>query len=68
VSDSLQSSRSRKPTVTPRVTLFNNPVRRGGGRRGAEPNDWKWCFGVSVFGVANGVLALPRAIASGEPA
>jgi NAD(P)-dependent dehydrogenase (short-subunit alcohol dehydrogenase family) len=32
------------------------------------PNDWRWVFGVNVFGVANGVIAfVPRMIASGEP-
>ncbi|MDT3444224.1 MULTISPECIES: SDR family NAD(P)-dependent oxidoreductase [unclassified Pseudofrankia] len=32
------------------------------------PNDWRWTFGVNVYGVANGVRAfLPRMIASGEP-
>jgi NAD(P)-dependent dehydrogenase (short-subunit alcohol dehydrogenase family) len=51
--------------------LFNNAgVTSGGGGVPweQEPNDWKWCFGVNVFGVANGVLAfVPRMIASGEP-
>jgi NAD(P)-dependent dehydrogenase (short-subunit alcohol dehydrogenase family) len=51
--------------------LFNNAgVTSGGGGLPweQEPNDWKWCFGVNVFGVANGVLAfVPRMIASGEP-
>jgi NAD(P)-dependent dehydrogenase (short-subunit alcohol dehydrogenase family) len=32
------------------------------------PNDWRWTFGVNVYGVANGIRAfLPRMIASGEP-
>jgi len=32
-----------------------------------EANDWKWCFAVNVFGVANCTLAfVPRMIASGE--
>jgi NAD(P)-dependent dehydrogenase (short-subunit alcohol dehydrogenase family) len=32
------------------------------------PNDWRWTFGVNVFGVANGVMAfVPRMIESGEP-
>ncbi|MBX6389831.1 MAG: SDR family NAD(P)-dependent oxidoreductase [Frankia sp.] len=32
------------------------------------PNDWRWTFGVNVFGVANGVRSfVPRMIASGEP-
>jgi NAD(P)-dependent dehydrogenase (short-subunit alcohol dehydrogenase family) len=31
------------------------------------PNDWRWTFGVNVFGVANGVIAfVPRMLASGE--
>jgi NAD(P)-dependent dehydrogenase (short-subunit alcohol dehydrogenase family) len=51
--------------------LFNNAgVSSGGGGLPweAEPNDWKWCFGVNVFGVANGVAAfVPRMIESGEP-
>lgn len=51
--------------------LFNNAgVTSGGGGLPweQEPNDWKWCFGVNVFGVANGVDAfVPRMIASGEP-
>jgi NAD(P)-dependent dehydrogenase (short-subunit alcohol dehydrogenase family) len=51
--------------------LFNNAgVSSGGGGLPweHEPNDWKWCFGVNVFGVANGVAAfVPRMIASGEP-
>ncbi len=51
--------------------LFNNAgVTSGGGGLPweQEPNDWKWCFGVNVFGVANGVLAfVPRMIDSGEP-
>ena len=51
--------------------LFNNAgVTSGGGGLPweQEPNDWRWCFGVNVFGVANGVLAfVPRMLASGEP-
>ena len=50
--------------------LFNNAgVTSGGGGKPweQEPNDWKWCFAVNVFGVANGVLAFaPRMIESGE--
>lgn len=50
--------------------LFNNAgVTSGGGGKPweQEPNDWRWCFGVNVFGVANGVLAfVPRMIESGE--
>lgn len=51
--------------------LFNNAgVTSGGGGKPweQESNDWKWCFGVNVFGVANGALAfVPRMIESGEP-
>ena len=51
--------------------LFNNAgVTSGGGGLPweQEPNDWKWCFNVNVFGVANGVLAfVPRMIESGQP-
>ena len=50
--------------------LFNNAgVGAGGGGRAwdHEPNDWKWCFGVNVFGTANGVMAfVPRMIESGQ--
>jgi len=51
--------------------LFNNAgVTSGGGGKPweQEANDWKWCFSVNVFGVANGMLAfVPRMLASGEP-
>ena len=51
--------------------LFNNAgVTSGGGGRPweQEPNDWRWCLGVNVFGVAWGAMAfLPRMIESGEP-
>lgn len=31
------------------------------------PNDWRWTFGVNVFGVANGVVEfVPRMLAGGE--
>jgi NAD(P)-dependent dehydrogenase (short-subunit alcohol dehydrogenase family) len=50
--------------------LFNNAgVTSGGGGKPweQEPNDWKWCLGVNVFGVVNGVLAfVPRMLESGE--
>lgn len=50
--------------------LFNNAgVTSGGGGRPWEQeyNDWRWCFGVNVFGMANGVSAfVPRMIESGE--
>jgi len=51
--------------------LWNNAgVTSGGGGNPweQEPNDWRWCFGVNVFGTANGVLEfVPRMIAGGEP-
>jgi len=51
--------------------LFNNAgVGSGGGGKAwtSEPNDWKWCFGVNVFGTANGVIAfVPRMLESGLP-
>lgn len=31
------------------------------------PNDWRWTFGVNVFGVANGIIEfVPRMLAAGE--
>jgi NAD(P)-dependent dehydrogenase (short-subunit alcohol dehydrogenase family) len=49
--------------------LFNNAgVTSGGGGLPweQEANDWRWCFGVNVFGVANGILTfVPRMIAGG---
>jgi NAD(P)-dependent dehydrogenase (short-subunit alcohol dehydrogenase family) len=51
--------------------LFNNAgVTSGGGGKPweQEPNDWRWCFGVNVFGVAFATSTfVPRMIASGEP-
>lgn len=51
--------------------LFNNAgVTSGGGGNVwlNESNDWRWCFGVNVFGSAHGVSAfVPRMIESGEP-
>jgi NAD(P)-dependent dehydrogenase (short-subunit alcohol dehydrogenase family) len=51
--------------------LWNNAgVTSGGGGNpwDQEPNDWRWCFGVNVFGTANGVLEfVPRMIAGDEP-
>jgi NAD(P)-dependent dehydrogenase (short-subunit alcohol dehydrogenase family) len=51
--------------------LFNNAgVTSGGGGKPWEQelNDFRWCFGVNVFGMANGCSAfIPRMIASGEP-
>jgi NAD(P)-dependent dehydrogenase (short-subunit alcohol dehydrogenase family) len=33
----------------------------------STPNDWKWTFGVNVFGVAHGIQAfVPRMLAGGE--
>ena len=51
--------------------LYNNAgVGSGGGGRiwTHEPNDWRWCYGVNVFGVANGIMAfVPRMLESGQP-
>lgn len=51
--------------------LFNNAgVSSGGGGKPweQEANDWRWCFSVNVFGMANGTLSfVPRMLASGEP-
>ncbi len=51
--------------------LYNNAgVTSGGGGKPwqQEPNDWRWCFGVNVFGTAICVSELvPRMIDSGEP-
>lgn len=51
--------------------LFNNAgVTSGGGGKPWEQeiNDFRWCLGVNVFGVANGVFSfVPRMLASGEP-
>jgi NAD(P)-dependent dehydrogenase (short-subunit alcohol dehydrogenase family) len=50
--------------------LFNNAGVGGGGIAKPwnwTPNDWKWCFGVNVFGVGHCVGAfVPRMIAGGE--
>jgi len=50
--------------------LWNNAgVTSGGGGNPweQEPNDWRWCFGVNVFGTANGVLEfVPRMIAGDQ--
>ena len=33
----------------------------------ATPNDWRWTFGVNVFGVAHGIMAfVPRMLAGGD--
>ncbi|MED6328438.1 MAG: SDR family NAD(P)-dependent oxidoreductase [Actinomycetota bacterium] len=51
--------------------LFNNAgVGSGGGGRmwTHEPNDWRWCYSVNVFGVANGIMSfVGRMLESGEP-
>ncbi len=52
------------------ILINNAGVGSGGGGKvwSNEPNDWKWCFSVNVFGVANGVIAfVPKMIESGEP-
>lgn len=50
--------------------LFNNAGVGGGGVAKPwnwTPNDWKWCFGVNLFGVANSVAAfVPRMLDGGE--
>lgn len=50
--------------------LFNNAGVGGGGVAKPwnwTPNDWRWCFGVNVFGVGFCVAAfVPRMLASGE--
>jgi NAD(P)-dependent dehydrogenase (short-subunit alcohol dehydrogenase family) len=51
--------------------LYNNAgVTSGGGGKPwqQEPNDWRWCFGVNVFGTAFCVSEfVPRMIESGVP-
>jgi len=51
--------------------LYNNAgVGSGGGGRmwTHEPNDWRWCYSVNVFGVANGIMSfVGRMLESGEP-
>ena len=51
--------------------LFNNAgVTSGGGGSpwDQEPNDWRWCFGVNVFGMGICTAAfVPSMIASGLP-
>ena len=52
------------------MLFCNAGVTSGGGGKPwqQEPNDWRWCFGVNVFGVAICTWAfVPRMIASGEP-
>ena len=51
--------------------LYNNAgVTSGGGGKPwqQEPNDWRWCFGVNVFGTAFCTSAfVPRMIEGGQP-
>lgn len=51
--------------------LFNNAgVTSGGGGKPwqQEPNDWRWCFGVNVFGTAICTSTfMPRMLDAGEP-
>lgn len=52
------------------LLFLNAGVTSGGGGLPwqQEPNDWRWCFGVNVFGAAIGVSEMvPRMLASGEP-
>ena len=52
------------------LLFCNAGVTSGGGGKPwqQEPNDWRWCFGVNVFGVAICTWAfVPRMIESGEP-
>ena len=52
------------------LLFLNAGVTSGGGGLPwqQEPNDWRWCFGVNVFGVGIGVSEfVPRMIAGGEP-
>lgn len=51
------------------LLFLNAGVTSGGGGLPwqQEPNDWRWCFGVNVFGVAIGTSEfVPRMIESGE--
>jgi len=51
--------------------VYNNAgVTSGGGGKPwqQEPNDWRWCFGVNVFGTAICVSEfVPRMLEGGEP-
>jgi len=52
------------------LLFLNAGVTSGGGGLPwqQEPNDWRWCFGVNVFGVGIGVSEfVPRMLAGGEP-
>ncbi len=56
---------------TCRLLFLNAGVTSGGGGLPwqQEANDWRWCFGVNVFGVGIGVAEfVPRMIAGGAPA
>jgi NAD(P)-dependent dehydrogenase (short-subunit alcohol dehydrogenase family) len=53
------------------LLFLNAGVTSGGGGLPwqQEPNDWRWCFGVNVFGVGIGVSEfLPRMLADGHRA
>lgn len=53
------------------LLFLNAGVTSGGGGLPwqQEPNDWRWCFGVNVFGVGIGVSEfVPRMIERGAPA
>jgi NAD(P)-dependent dehydrogenase (short-subunit alcohol dehydrogenase family) len=52
------------------LLFCNAGVTSGGGGKPwqQEPNDWRWCFGVNVFGVAICTWAfVPRMISGGRP-
>jgi NAD(P)-dependent dehydrogenase (short-subunit alcohol dehydrogenase family) len=52
------------------LLFLNAGVTSGGGGLPwqQEPNDWRWCFGVNVFGVGIGATAfIPPMIESGDP-
>ncbi len=52
------------------LLFLNAGVTSGGGGLPwqQEPNDWRWCFGVNVFGVGIGVSEfVPRMLADGHP-
>ena len=52
------------------LVFSNAGVTSGGGGKiwENEANDWRWCFGVNVFGTANVVSSfVPRMIDGGEP-
>jgi NAD(P)-dependent dehydrogenase (short-subunit alcohol dehydrogenase family) len=52
------------------LVFLNAGVTSGGGGLPwqQEPNDWRWCFGVNVFGTAIGVHEfVPRMLADGRP-